>query len=94
MSEAKERTRRTPVKVVPERYDPLETCPSKIRSRYERTAAKARLGHASAILKLKCLECVCWEFNEVRKCEIHGCALWAKNRKDLCEEAAAAKGEG
>ena len=67
----------------PARYDPLATCPPEKRDRYENASRKAKKGHWTAILKLKCLECVCWDAPEVKRCEIDGCALWAYTRKDL-----------
>ena len=68
----------------PPGYDPLETCPPDKRRRYEKTAKLAANGSLAAIVKLKCLECMCWEHAEVKRCEIRGCALWARARKDLC----------
>lgn len=72
---------------IPERYDPLGTCPPEKRGRYEKTALQARNGSLAAIVKLKCLKCNCWEHNEVRRCEISECALWLRARKDLCQKA-------
>ena len=28
------------------------------------------------IIRLKCLECCCWQENEVRECPVDGCILW------------------
>ncbi len=72
---------------IPPGYDPLGTCPPDQRWKYERTARFAAGGSLAAICRLKCLECVAWYQPEVRRCEIRGCALWARARKDLCTEA-------
>lgn len=66
-------------------YDPLGTCPPERRRNYEKMAARATSGSFPAILRLKCLECCAWDASEVGRCEIRGCALWAKNRKDITE---------
>ena len=68
----------------PPGYDPLDTCPPDKRSRYEKAAKLAANGSLAAICRLKCLECVAWQASEVRRCEIRGCALWPRARKDLC----------
>jgi hypothetical protein len=70
--------------VFPPQYDPLGTCPPELKVRYEKAALRAQNGSLAAILKLKCLECVAWQQSEVRRCEITGCALWPRARKDLC----------
>ncbi len=71
----------------PPGYDPLGTCPPKKRDRYRNTAIRASNGSLAAIVKLKCLECVCWEHSEVKRCEISGCALWPRARKDLSRDS-------
>jgi len=57
-------------------HDPLGTCPPGRRSYYEKMATRATEGSLRACIKLKCLECCAWYLAEVRKCEIHECALW------------------
>ena len=64
--------------------DPLEFCPVKTRGRYRRAAKAIVEGGAGALksaIKLKCLDCVCWDYKEAKKCEITGCPLWAFNRR-------------
>ena len=61
-----------------ERFDPLGTCPSDLRYRYEKYAQKAASGSLAAAVHLKCPECCCWQQAEVRRCEIVGCPLWAR----------------
>lgn len=56
--------------------DPLSTCPEHLRARYRRAAEASRRGSRVAAIKLKCLDCVCWNSAEVRRCEIRDCALW------------------
>jgi len=63
------------------RYDPLGTCPTPLRDRYEKLALKAASGSLAAIARLKCLECCAWQPVEVRRCEISGCALWLRARR-------------
>jgi len=62
-------------------YDPLGTCPTELKSRYERLGESARKGHFTPILRLKCLECCAWQQAEVAKCHINECALYARNKK-------------
>lgn len=57
-------------------YDPLATCPPPLRSTYAASAKSAGEGSRKAILRLKCLECCCWDEAEVDRCEITSCALW------------------
>ena len=71
----------------PPGYDPLGTCPPSKRWKYEKTAKFAATGSLAAILRLKCLECVAWQQSEVQRCEIRGCALWPRARRDLCLDA-------
>jgi hypothetical protein len=45
--------------------------------RYENLAKRVFSGRSrGAAVKLACLQCVCWQRNEVRDCTIEGCALW------------------
>ena len=43
----------------------------------------AALAHRQpqAAIKLMCLSCVCWDYQEARRCENNDCALWAFNRR-------------
>ena len=44
---------------------------------YRKNFDKALLGHSlRAAIKAKCLDCVCWEKNEVKKCTVVTCPLW------------------
>lgn len=54
----------------------LETCPEPLRERYRRRAERAASGQRAEAIRLKCLECVCWNQAEVRRCHITSCALW------------------
>ena len=51
----------------------LETCPtpSKYRPMAERAAGRS----AAAAIRLKCLDCCCFNASEVEQCPIVGCAL-------------------
>jgi len=45
--------------------------------RYENLAKRVFSGKSrGAAVKMKCLECCCWQRNDVRGCPIEGCALW------------------
>jgi len=45
--------------------------------RYDSLFKRIFNGHSrGAAVKGKCLECCCWQRNEVRDCNIEGCALW------------------
>lgn len=63
--------------------DVLETCPAEKRERYAKRAAQVvdpdtKSGRPSkpSAIRLKCLECCCWQEAEVRNCKIYNCALW------------------
>ena len=61
-----------------ERFDPLGTAPPDLRDRYEKYAQKAACGSLAVVVRLKRLECRCWQQSEIRRCEIVGRALWAR----------------
>ncbi len=61
-------------------FAPRATATKEVRDRYEKTAALAHQQPMKAI-KLKCLDCVCWDYAEAKRCEINTCALWAMNRR-------------
>ncbi len=67
---------------VSERYDPLGTCPAPLRYLYAKPAKNAAAGSLPAMVKLKCLECCCWNREEVKRCELVGCALYARTRRE------------
>lgn len=52
-------------------------------------AAKVSGGSMKAAIRLKCLECCCWQRKEANECQIKTCALWSflprKNPKNLEE---------
>ena len=52
----------------------LDTCPDELKPRYLGTAIKAATQRAAA-MKLKCLDCCCWQREEVRDCHISDCPL-------------------
>jgi len=60
--------------------DALRFCPPRLWRRYERTLKLARTRPTAAI-KLNCLDCVCWDYGEARRCEITYCALYRFNRR-------------
>ncbi len=64
----------------PAGFEPRQTCPEKLRPRWERRAAVAHAQPMKAI-ELKCLECCCWSRPEAARCRIPGCPLWALNRR-------------
>ncbi len=64
----------------PAGFEPLRTCPEKLRPRWERRAAVAHAQPMKAV-ELKCLECCCWSRPEAARCHIRGCPLWALNRR-------------
>jgi hypothetical protein len=39
-------------------------------------AAKARKGNTRSLIALKCLDCCCWEKNEVAACPVTTCPLY------------------
>lgn len=62
-------------------YAPLHYCPKEMVSRYERTAGLAREGSAFQAVKLKCLDCMGWDYPETKRCNTPQCALWLLNRR-------------
>lgn len=56
------------IKSVPAEYKPL--------------AEKVVSGSMKAAIKLKCLECCCYQMTEVRKCTMTDCALYGFLRRD------------
>lgn len=50
------------------------------RRRHASLAIRAQVS-AQAAIKLKCLDCVCWDAAEAKACEIRTCALWAVSSK-------------
>lgn len=57
----------------------LATCPPAKRDSFVTTARRVVNGprQRQAAIRIKCLECCCWQKAEVTRCEIRGCALWA-----------------
>lgn len=53
--------------------DPLSTCPEEKRGRYEHWAKNKR--SQKGAIALKCLDCVAWDREEVRRCVIRDCSL-------------------
>ena len=64
----------------PEGYEPLALAPEKAKARSSKAADLAHRQPLKAI-RLKCLDCCCWDYTEAKKCEIRTCALWALNRR-------------
>ena len=53
----------------------LETCERSAQWRYAVRAEKVANGSQAEAIRLKCLECCCWNTAEVEKCALVGCAL-------------------
>jgi len=48
-----------------------------IPERYKKQHEKALRGHSlPAAINAKCLDCMCWQREEVRKCTITDCSLY------------------
>lgn len=58
-----------------EKRDVLATCPQDRQDRWRSTASRVGKSKVAAI-RIKCLECCCWQEAEVRQCQIVNCALW------------------
>lgn len=74
-------TRKRRQMALPDGYDPLATCPDRLRERWRRKAAAARRGSMRAAVELQCLSCCAWDRPEVKRCAISGCPLYAVNRR-------------
>lgn len=61
-------------------FDPLGTCPTELRERYQRRADLAEK-HPMKAIELKCIECCGWDRPEAARCELSDCPLWALNRR-------------
>lgn len=63
-----------------EQRDILGTCPPDRRHRYEKRALRVSDGERNpsykTAIRLKCLECCCWQPVEVSRCQMADCALW------------------
>ncbi len=57
-----------------ELYPVLNTCPDEKVVRFSGRAVRAAKGRSDAVA-LKCLDCVTWEPEEVRRCQITDCPL-------------------
>lgn len=53
----------------------LATCPPAAQWRHAVRAEKVAKGSQAEAIRLKCLECCCFNAAEVEKCPIEGCAL-------------------
>ena len=49
---------------------------SKIPKRYKKFYVKAREGSLRMAINSKCLDCVCWQPEEIEKCPCINCPLW------------------
>ena len=56
-------------------FGSLSTCPDDQKVRFLKTAQRATTSKTAGI-KLKCLDCVAWQPEEVRRCHIEDCTLW------------------
>lgn len=62
--------------------DLLASCPADRRDRWRSTALRVGKSKKAAI-RIKCLECCCWQEAEVRRCQIRDCALWGLGGQDV-----------
>ena len=53
--------------------DVLATCPEELKERHR--SKVENIHQRSKAIRLKCLECCCWNEGEVRNCQIFDCAL-------------------
>jgi hypothetical protein len=53
---------------------------------YQDLVAKARGGSLKAATALKCLDCSCWQPNEVRQCVVTSCPLYPHRPDKPTEE--------
>ena len=60
---------------MPDAASYLENCPEVLKERYRKRAERAARGQRAEAIRLKCLDCVCWNQGEVRRCEITSCSL-------------------
>lgn len=57
---------------------------SSVPPEYKPLAEKVAAGSLKAAIKLKCLECSCYQVAEVRKCTVTNCALYPFLKRDKC----------
>jgi hypothetical protein len=66
--------------LAPSGFDPLGTCPERMRRRYARRSTLAHR-HPTKAIELSCTACCGWSRPEAARCEIRSCPLWAINRR-------------
>ena len=66
-------------------FDPLRHCPASQRSRY--AAAARNANQPLKAIKLKCLDCSGWDYQEAKRCTVRTCALWRLNHRVFRREA-------
>lgn len=44
--------------------------------RWAKSVQRLAKGSLKAAIKLKCLDCCCWDVKEIKGCEIKDCSLW------------------
>ena len=66
----------------------LATCPPDKRDRWRSIAIRAENGprQRQAAIRIKCLECCCWQEAQVRRCELIDCALWGLGGQDALKD--------
>ena len=62
-------------------YDPLHYCPTRLKAHHRRAAERAAEGSYLKAIKLKCLDCMGWEYGEAKRCDTFTCALWIMNKR-------------
>lgn len=56
---------------------PLEVLTKAVPKEFHKVVAKVAAGSMKAAIKLKCLDCTCFQPTEIRECAIKECSLWA-----------------
>jgi hypothetical protein len=69
-------------------YAPLRYCPTRLRARYGKAAEQAAGGSLIKAIKLKCLDCMGWEYAEAKQCDTLECPLWIFNHRAVPDHKA------
>ena len=64
-----------------------ELLPPDLRDRYGKQAERSQREPRVAI-KLMCISCCGWEYNEAKRCQISGCPLWTLSNRIFNREMA------
>jgi len=55
--------------------------PASLRARWTKVAERAAAGNARAAIRVKCMDCQCWQRKEVNECQLRDCGLWAARER-------------